>query len=147
MEVPKSKKPLTERSTKDYIKKLGFDTYVSVVNSITNPLKEDQYESNGYLTPEQFVLAGDFLTNSCRTWNWEGGDPTKAFTFLPKDKQFIMTRRVPCSKRVREIEQINTDLEDIDHGEIGEGWSLTMPDHISTAENEIPEIEEVEADN
>lgn len=44
------------------------------------------------LTPEEFVVAGDYLVNSCGTWAWEGGDPKKAWPFLPPGKQYLITR-------------------------------------------------------
>ena len=37
--------------------------------------------------PEEFVAAGDELVYKCPTWSWEGGDPKKAKSYLPPDKQ------------------------------------------------------------
>ena len=52
------------------------------------------------VTPEEFVVAGDYLVEQCPTWSWQGGDAS-AKSYLPEDKQFLVTRNVPCLKRAR----------------------------------------------
>ena len=42
----------------------------------------------------------------CPTWTWEGGDPSKRKAHLPADKQFLMTRNVPCKERVSSLENV-----------------------------------------
>ncbi|KCV70189.1 autophagy-like protein 3 [Fonticula alba] len=54
--------------------------------------KSDQF-IEGALTPEEFVTAGDFLVRKCGTWQWEAGDPAKARSYLPADKQYLVTRQ------------------------------------------------------
>jgi ubiquitin-like-conjugating enzyme ATG3 len=44
------------------------------------------------LTPEEFVLAGDYLVHQVGTWSWEAGDARKARPHLPPAKQFLITR-------------------------------------------------------
>ena len=61
--------------------------------------------SKGVLTPDEFVKAGDELCYRCPTWSWESGDPARAKSFLPPDKQFLITRSVPSTSRVDSIEQ------------------------------------------
>jgi len=56
------------------------------------------------LTPEEFVKAGDELVFRCPTWSWESGDPKKAKSYLPADKQYLITRNVPCQTRVSSME-------------------------------------------
>ncbi|KAG7670497.1 hypothetical protein KSW81_003060 [Nannochloris sp. 'desiccata'] len=36
--------------------------------------EEGEFKEKGVLTPEEFVLAGDYLVQTCPTWSWEGGD-------------------------------------------------------------------------
>jgi hypothetical protein len=39
-------------------------------NSVTGPGTSDQFEEKGFVTPDQFVAAGDMLVSKCRTWTW-----------------------------------------------------------------------------
>jgi ubiquitin-like-conjugating enzyme ATG3 len=65
-------------------------------------LKKSQFLTKGVLTPEEFVAAGDELTFRCPTWTWERGSIQRSH--LPADKQYLVTRNVPCACRVRELE-------------------------------------------
>lgn len=73
---------------------------------LTPTLKSSAFLTRGVLTPEEFVKAGDELVYKCPTWTWEGGDPTKRKSHLPPDKQFLMTRNVPCAERVSSLENV-----------------------------------------
>ena len=81
----------------------------------------------GVLTPEEFVRAGDELVYRCPTWNWEGVstgmDPKKVRDYLPPDKQYLITRGVPC--QTRSVEQEVT-LEAVDGGgDDSEQWMVS----------------------
>mmetsp|Transcript_5581 Transcript_5581/g.11787 ORF Transcript_5581/g.11787 Transcript_5581/m.11787 type:complete len:353 (+) Transcript_5581:102-1160(+) len=73
---------------------------------LTPTLKSSAFLTRGVLTPEEFVKAGDELVYKCPTWTWEGGDPSKRKAHLPPDKQFLMTRNVPCTERVSSLENV-----------------------------------------
>ena len=73
---------------------------------LTPTLKSSAFLTRGVLTPEEFVAAGDELVYKCPTWTWEGGDPSKRKAHLPPDKQFLMTRNVPCTERVSSLENV-----------------------------------------
>ena len=66
--------------------------------------KTSAFLEKGVLTPEEFVMAGDELVFKCPTWSWESGDPAKQKPYLPADKQYLVTRNVPCPSRVSGIE-------------------------------------------
>jgi ubiquitin-like-conjugating enzyme ATG3 len=68
--------------------------------------KTSAFLEKGVLTPEEFVEAGDELVFKCPTWQWESGDPKKLKPHLPPDKQYLVTRNVPCQQRVSEIENM-----------------------------------------
>ncbi|GAA5912740.1 hypothetical protein JCM8208_004057 [Rhodotorula glutinis] len=68
-------------------------------------LRDSKFKETGRLTPDEFVAAGDFLVYKFPVWQWEGGDPTKARDFLPKDKQYLVSRNVPCLRRVSQLGQ------------------------------------------
>jgi ubiquitin-like-conjugating enzyme ATG3 len=68
--------------------------------------KTSGFLEKGVLTPEEFVIAGDELVFKCPTWQWESGDPQKRKPFLPDDKQYLITRNVPCMNRVSAMENM-----------------------------------------
>ncbi len=71
----------------------------SVGEFLTPPLRESKFRESGRLTPEEFVAAGDFLVYKCPTWAWAGGDGGRRRSLLPRDRQFLVTRQVPCRTR------------------------------------------------
>jgi ubiquitin-like-conjugating enzyme ATG3 len=59
------------------------------------------FRSTGQITPEEFVLAGDYLVYKFPTWSWsDASSPSKRVAYLPPDKQFLVTRGVPCHRRL-----------------------------------------------
>lgn len=80
----------------------------------TPTLKSSAFITRGVLTPDEFVIAGDELVYKCPTWCWESGEPCKRKKHLPAEKQFLMTRNVPCSSRVRALEDnVVNEVENI----------------------------------
>ncbi|CAO1635367.1 unnamed protein product [Parajaminaea phylloscopi] len=67
-------------------------------------LRESKFKEHGRITPEEFVAAGDFLSYKFPTWSWAAGEASKTRDFLPKDKQYLISRGVPCLRRVSQIE-------------------------------------------
>lgn len=110
--------------------------YVKTVEKVTPTLSTSKFLDEGVLTPEEFVQAGDLLTHHCQTWTWQSGDPSRNVTYLPKDKQFLLTRNVPCYSRVRTLENDskNQKSEEVDV-EGDEGWIATS----STSTNDFIE--------
>lgn len=87
------------------------------------------------LTPEEFVAAGDHLVHHCPTWQWATGDEARIKTYLPKDKQFLITRNVPCYRRCKQMEYVGeeTIIENEDGGD--DGWVETH--HYDPNTNEL----------
>jgi ubiquitin-like-conjugating enzyme ATG3 len=71
---------------------------------MTPKLSKSAFLEKGVLTPEEFVEAGDELVYRCPTWAWEGGEVSKRKSYLPADKQYLITRNVPCQNRVSSME-------------------------------------------
>jgi ubiquitin-like-conjugating enzyme ATG3 len=59
------------------------------------------FRQNGQITPEEFVAAGDYLVYKFPTWSWADANPTsKRANYVPAGKQFLVTRGVPCHRRL-----------------------------------------------
>ena len=77
----------------------GRNAALGAAEYMTPVLTQSQFAEKGVLTPEEFVAAGDMLVLRCPTWQWQGGDEKRRWPFLPPDKQFLLTRNVPCQRR------------------------------------------------
>lgn len=95
-------------------------------------LKTSAFLSRGVLTPEEFVRAGDELVFKCPTWSWGTVDPKYAKSYLPPQKQYLITRSVPCAMRVESMENAFVDETEVkttnDGDDDGEGWLMS---HVS----------------
>eukprot|EP00246_Nothoceros_aenigmaticus_P003851 TRINITY_DN15064_c0_g1_i1.p1 TRINITY_DN15064_c0_g1~~TRINITY_DN15064_c0_g1_i1.p1 ORF type:complete len:316 (+),score=48.66 TRINITY_DN15064_c0_g1_i1:66-1013(+) len=81
------------------------DAFKGAVERITAPRSVSAFKEKGVLTPDEFVQAGDNLVAKCPTWAWESGDLSKRRSYLPGDKQFLITRNVPCFRRAASVEE------------------------------------------
>lgn len=71
--------------------------------SYLTPTLKSSGLAEGQLSPDEFVRAGDYLIRMAPAWHWERGDVGKAKSYLPPDKQFLVTKGVPCRRRVRAL--------------------------------------------
>ena len=61
------------------------------------------FRTTGQITPEEWVAAGDYLVYKFPTWSWADASPvSKRVPYLPEGKQFLVTRGVPCHRRLDE---------------------------------------------
>ena len=75
----------------------GFKNFF---NSLYSPKEGDFYKS-GYLTPEQFIQAGDQLANA--GWKWHSAAPGRSFKYFSNpNKQFLQTD-ARSSLRIKDI--------------------------------------------
>lgn len=68
------------------------------------------------------MAAGDHLVHHCPTWQWAGGDEAKAKPYLPKTKQFLITRNVPCPRRCEQMEYSEEFQRIIESDDADNGW-------------------------
>lgn len=98
-------------------------TALSVAEYFTPVLKQSKFKQTGVLTPEEFVVAGDHLVHQCPTWSWSpASDPSLRKPYLPADKQYLVTKSVPCYRRCKDIEYCNNDEKVIMTENDEEGW-------------------------
>jgi len=109
--------------------------------------KDSAFKEKGVLSPEEFVAAGDRLTRACPTWTWKAGDAKSAKPYLPRDKQYLVTRNVPCAKRAKEMEAYAGKEEALtgeDEGWVAAGASAgsngSRHGESGVNEEELPEI-------
>ena len=95
------------------------DAYRGVVSMFSSVSKESKFDSSGTLTPEEFVEAGDQLVYRFPTWQWAPASKGLEKSYLPKDKQYLVTRGVPCLTRVRDLDHV---LATTSHMDNEDGW-------------------------
>jgi len=94
---------------------------LSFAEKLTPVLKQSKFKETGNITPEEFIVAGDFLNQVCKNWKWHSGSPGLKKSFLPDDKQYLMTRGVPCHKRCDEL-KYDGALEKLIMTDGGDAW-------------------------
>ena len=112
---------------------------LQVAEYFTPVLKESKFRETGVITPEEFVAAGDHLVHHCPSWQWAAGDAEGAKDYLPKDKQFLITRNVPCYKRCSQVMECGADLEE---SQEEDGWvaAAASRDDASAAAEKVAEM-------
>ncbi|KAL5571824.1 hypothetical protein UlMin_021421 [Ulmus minor] len=131
------------------LKQRLHEAFKGTVERITGPRTVSAFKEKGVLSVTEFVVAGDNLVSKCPTWSWESGEPSKRKPYLPPEKQYLITRNVPCLRRAASVEEeyeaaggeVLLDNED------GDGWLAThgKPKEGKNAEEEnVPSMESLE---
>lgn len=84
---------------------------------------ESNFSKTGEISPDEFVKAGDYLVYKFPTWQW-GTCPDKLKkSFLPPDKQFLITKHVPSYQRVATYLGADKEAElDEEDDDLGDEW-------------------------
>ncbi|KAJ2903705.1 autophagy-like protein 3 [Zalerion maritima] len=78
-----------------------YSTVNSIRDKYTPVTHKSTFRQTGQITPEEFVAAGDYLVFKFPTWSWSDAEPeSKRLGYLPPGKQFLITRNVPCHRRL-----------------------------------------------
>lgn len=110
-----------------------YSTVNTLRDRYTPVTHKSTFRQTGQITPEEFVAAGDYLVYKFPTWAWGDADsPERRVSYLPPGKQYLVTRNVPCHRRLNDDfagdagheEAIVNDGEDFrSHGGSGSGDS------------------------
>jgi len=82
----------------------------NLIHTIIDPLRDrfaplnhtSNFRATGQITPEEFQAAGDFLVYKFPSWSWaDAATPDKRVPYFPPGKQYLVTRGVPCRKRIK----------------------------------------------
>eukprot|EP00392_Amoebophrya_sp_AT5.2_P011958 g12048.t1 len=87
----------------EYAHKMG-DTLRAGVAAVTPVPTETKFIEEGVLTPQEFLQAGDQLCYKFPSWQWEKGKPNCRASYLPDEKQYLITKNVRCRERVRDLD-------------------------------------------
>ncbi|KAE8367744.1 autophagocytosis associated protein [Aspergillus caelatus] len=114
------------------------------------------FRNTGQITPEEFVLAGDYLVYKFPSWSWaDASSPAKRVSYLPPGKQFLVTRGVPCHRRLNDNfagdaghddELVRDMLSGGISGNDDDGWLRTGggQDSADRQENRIKDVRTVD---
>lgn len=127
---------------------------MNFIHSILDPLRDkyapvsntSTFRQTGQITPEEFLQAGEFLVNRFPSWSWaDASSPAQRVSYLPAGKQYLVTRGVPCRRRLDDNFAGNNAIDDLvrdgegfggQPGEDDDGWLRTGGD--GTQENKEP---------
>lgn len=114
------------------------EAFKGTVERITSPRTVSAFKEKGVLSVNEFILAGDNLVSKCPTWTWESGEPSRRKSYLPAEKQYLITRNVPCLRRAASVEEEYEAAggEVLIESEDNDGWLAT---HGKPKENKIEE--------
>ncbi|XP_042419525.1 autophagy-related protein 3-like [Zingiber officinale] len=129
------------------------EVFKGTVERITGPRTVSAFKEKGVLSVSEFVIAGDNLVAKCPTWSWEAGEQSKRKSYLPANKQYLITRNVPCLRRASSVEEeydaaggeflLGGDDDDDDN----DGWLAThgMPKGTKSVDDEVlPSMESLD---
>ena len=93
----------------------------NLIHTFIDPLRDrfaplshtSTFRSTGQLTPDEFLSAGDFLVYKFPSWAWaDAATPAQRVPYFPPGKQYLVTRGVPCRRRVKDERFAGSEGED-----------------------------------
>lgn len=126
----------------DALRHRVHESFKSAAEMVIPVRSTSGFLEHGVLTPEEFVVAGDFLVKTCPTWNWEGGKKSKRKHFLPQNKQFLVTKNVPCLQRADILNTMDCAVDTKDAEELLEDDEWVAP--VSSTSIDADEAEDID---
>jgi ubiquitin-like-conjugating enzyme ATG3 len=106
---------------------------------LTPVARTSSFKNNGEITPDEFVRAGEHLIHKFPTWSWSGAPASKRVDYLPDDKQYLVTRHVPCKERAPVVGGDEVAEVAVDEG----GWVSTMIKGHNEANDTVQDIDDI----
>ena len=125
-----------------------FEGITGIISKLKPPPKESKFYEKGILTPEEYVKAGDYLVMKCPTWKWCSAKENMVNKYLPKDKQYLLTRvrskfrasdyikKNQTKEKVIEGDWVDADLEAKPKGGDGDAKKAVALDLDALEDNE-----------
>ncbi|KAK9248028.1 autophagocytosis associated protein [Lipomyces tetrasporus] len=98
------------------------------------------FKQTGEITPDEFVLAGDYLVYKFPTWSWSSAPPSKRRDFLPPDKQFLVTKHVASHVRAQAASGVYAGSTTNDELEDEDGWTISYTSRSSISPSKSPSV-------
>lgn len=105
-----------------------YSTVNSIRDKYTPATHKSTFRKTGQITPEEFVAAGDYLVFKFPSWQWAAAETdAQRATHLPADKQYLVTRHVPCHRRLDDNFAGDAGHEEavVGVGDDDDGWLRT----------------------
>jgi ubiquitin-like-conjugating enzyme ATG3 len=109
----------------------------AVRQSIMPVLRTSEFMENGTLTPDEFIIAGNQLVSSQRSWTWADGAETHRKSYLPVDKQYLILKCAICTGRAASMSA--PIHEEIVEGGNGEEWVCSGKMDPDEAYEDLPD--------
>ncbi|KAK9370789.1 autophagocytosis associated protein [Lipomyces kononenkoae] len=111
--------------------------YLSPVSHVST------FKQTGEITPEEFVLAGDYLVYKFPTWSWSSAPLSKRREFLPPDKQFLVTKHVASHVRAQAATGVYVSSSaTADEREDEDGWTISYVSRTKSSPSMSPSTSE-----
>ncbi|KAH3673341.1 hypothetical protein WICMUC_003701 [Wickerhamomyces mucosus] len=108
-------------------------TFNSWREYLTPAYHTSTFNTTGEITPQEFIEAGDYLVYKFPTWQWSSAPPNKRRGFLPEDKQYLITRKVPSFVRASDYLGETGENDDDEEDDVDEdGWTKASKPKLST---------------
>ena len=95
-----------------------YSTVNTIRDKYTPVSHTSTFRKTGQITPEEFLAAGDYLVFKFPTWSWADAESdAKRVSYLPPGKQYLVTRNVPCNRRLDDDFAGDAGHEEVDVGD------------------------------
>ena len=93
-------------------KNILYNTYKNIAENVIPTLKNNNFSKTGLLTPNEFIIAGDYLVSKFPIWKWSSARKNKRVDYLPKNKQFLILKNIPYIDSDEILNKVTDDKRD-----------------------------------